>query len=236
VIPPKQNADFVCDMEKVLEVYKRPYDSDFPVVCLDESPKQLIGEIREPIKTESGKTLYDSEYVRNGVAEIYMLFEPLAGWRHIEIKDTHTRLDWAEVVSNLIETKYKDAKKVTLVEDNLSAHKPSAMYELYEPERAKKILDKIEFVFTPKHGSWLDMAESELSVLTRQCIKGRIPDKEKLKKKIEAWEEIRNQKQVKTIWRFTTSDARIKLLKLYPTKYPIKQPLIKKIPNNKEAL
>jgi len=204
-------------MERVLDVYKRPYDEDNPVVCLDESPKQLIGEIREPIRTESGETLYDSEYVRNGVVDMYMIFEPLAGWRHVEISDKHTRLDWARIVSNLVETRYKDAKKITLVEDNLSAHKPSAMYELFEPDRAKRILDKLEFVFTPKHGSWLDMAESELSVLTRQCTKGRIADKEILAKKTTAWEEIRNQKQVKTIWRFTTPDARIKLHKLYPT-------------------
>jgi len=204
-------------MENILEVYKRPYDEKYPVVCLDESPKQLIGEMREAIITDKSETLYDSEYVRNGVAEMYMLFEPLAGWRHVEIKDKHTRIEWATIVSDLVENRYKDAEKITLVEDNLSAHKPSAMYELFEPERAKKILNKIEFVFTPKHGSWLDMAESELSVLTRQCIKGRIENKEILAKKITAWEEKRNQKNVKTIWRFTTADARIKLQKLYPT-------------------
>jgi len=203
-------------MEKVLDVYKRPYDEKKPVVCLDESPKQLIGETREPIKTEKGE-LYDNEYVRNGVAEMYMIFEPLAGWRHVEVKDTHNRLDWASIVSDLVENKYKDAEKITLVEDNLSAHKPSAMYELFEPERAKSILDKIEFVFTPKHGSWLDMAESELSILTRQCVKGRIADKQTLVNKVTAWEEIRNKKQVKTIWQFTTTDARTKLRKLYPT-------------------
>jgi len=204
-------------MEKVLEVYKRPYDEKKPVVCLDESPKQLIGEIREPIIKDNGEKLEDSEYVRNGVAEMYMIFEPLAGWRHVEIKDKHTRIEWASVVSDLVENRYKDAEKITLVEDNLSAHKPSAMYELFEPERAKKILDKIEFVFTPKHGSWLDMAESELSVLTRQCIKGRIENKEILAEKITAWEEKRNRKETKTNWRFTTEDARIKLHRLYPT-------------------
>ncbi len=204
-------------MENILEVYKRPYDEKYPVVCLDESPKQLIGEMREAIITDKSETLYDSEYVRNGVAEMYMLFEPLAGWRHVEIKDKHTRIEWATIVSDLVENRYKDAEKITLVEDNLSAHKPSAMYELFEPERAKKILNKIEFVFTPKHGSWLDMAESELSVLTRQCIKGRIENKEILAKKITAWEEKRNRKETKTNWRFTTEDARIKLHRLYPT-------------------
>jgi hypothetical protein len=204
-------------MENVLAVYQRPYHAEFPVVCLDESPKQLIGEMRTPILTEQGVILYDSEYVRKGVAELYTIYEPLAGWRHVEIKEKHTRLEWASIVADLVEDRYKDAQKITLVEDNLSAHKPAALYELFTPQRAKAILDKIEFVFTPKHGSWLDMAESELSVLTRQCIQGRIADKETLAKKILAWEEKRNRKETKTKWHFTTEDARVKLHRLYPT-------------------
>lgn len=217
MIPPDQNADFVCAMEHVLDVYKRPYDKDYPVVCLDESPKQLIGVVRQPIKRRNGETLHDYEYQRNGVCDIYMLFEPLGGKRHLCVRDTHNRLDWATVVAQLVEGIYAAAMKITLVQDNLSAHKPSALYELFEPERARRILNKIEFVYTPKHGSWLNMAECELSVLSRQCLNERIADKPTLVKKVKAWQAERNEKQTMTNWRFTTKDARIKLKKLYPT-------------------
>lgn len=217
MIPPEQNADFVCAMEQVLDVYKRPYDKDCPVVCLDESPRQLIAATRKPIKKQNGETLHDYEYQRNGVCDIYMLFEPLGGRRHLRVTDTHNRLDWAAIVAELAGRIYPAAKKITLVQDNLSAHKPSALYELFEPQQARGILDKIEFVYTPKHGSWLNMAECELSVLARQCLSERIADKRTLTKKVKAWESQRNEKQTTTNWRFTTKDARIKLKKLYPT-------------------
>jgi hypothetical protein len=204
-------------MEKVLDVYKRAYAKEHPVVCLDESPKQLIGEARTPIKTKQGQTLYDYEYVRNGVCDIYMIFEPLAGKRYISVRDNHTRFDWVEEVANLVENIYVKAEKITLVQDNLTAHKPAAFYEVFEPRRAKRILDKLEFVFTPKHGSWLNIAECELSILSRQCTGRRIKDKKTLIKEIQAWQKDRNNRNSKVNWQFTTADARIKLKKLYPT-------------------
>ena len=217
VIPPDQSADFVCQMEMVLDEYKRPYDPQHPLICLDESPKQLISETRKPIQTADGSELYDYEYKREGVCDIYMVCEPLAGKRWITVRDKHTRLDWATVVAGMVETTYPNAEKITVIQDNLSAHKPSAMYELFEPQRARHILDKIKFVYTPKHGSWLNMAEIELSVLARQCTKGRIPNKETLVSKIEKWQHRRNTKNVSINWQFSTKDARIKLKRLYPS-------------------
>lgn len=217
MIPPEQNADFVCQMEKVLEVYKRPYDPNHPVICLDESPKQLVSEIRQPILMPNGVTLYDYEYKREGACDIYMVSEPLAGKRAVSVRDCHNRLVWAAIVADVVENQYPDAEKITLVQDNLSAHKPSAMYELFEPERAKAILDKIEFVYTPKHGSWLNMAEIELSVLYRQCTNQRFASKEKLAAEIALWETQRNSLEATIDWQFTTADARIKLKRLYPS-------------------
>lgn len=217
VIPPEQNADFVCQMERVLEVYKRPYDPDFPVVCLDESPKQLVSEVQVPIKLPNGSTRFDYEYERQGAAEVYMCFEPLAGFRQIEVVETHDRFQWARVVANLVEGHYSSVKRITLVQDNLSAHKPSALYELFEPQRAKAILDKLEFVFTPKHGSWLNMAEIELSALKRQGLDNRIPSKEKLIEQVEAFQKQRNNNFKKVNWQFAVEDARIKLKRLYPS-------------------
>lgn len=214
---PKASAEFVCQMEQVLSVYQRPYDEKNPVVCLDESPKQLISESRIPVRCSDGTTLYDSEYVRHGVAQLYMLFEPLAGKRTVAIRDSNNRIEWARMVADLVEQQYVQATKITLVQDNLRAHKPAAMYEVFEPERAKAILDRIEFVYTPKHGSWLNMAEIELSVIKRQAIAGRIPDKDTLIKQVDLWQNQRNQKQVKANWQFETKDARVKLKKLYPT-------------------
>lgn len=216
-IIPEASAEFVCQMEQVLDVYQRPYDEQNPVVCLDESPKQLIEEKRTPVKASDGTTLYDSEYIRHGVKQLYMLFEPLAGKRNVQLRDSNNRLEWAKIVADLVENQYSSASKITLVQDNLKAHKPAAMYEVFEPTRAKAILNKIEFVFTPKHGSWLNMAEIEFSVLKRQAIKNRIPDKETLEMKVNLWQEKRNQKLVKANWQFTTKDARIKLKNLYPT-------------------
>jgi transposase len=216
VIPPEQNADFVCQMERVLEVYKRPYDPDFPVVCLDESPKQLVSEVKVPLRLPNGGTRFDYEYERQGAAEVYMCFEPLAGWRHIEVVETHDRFQWARVVANLVEGHFAAATRITLVQDNLSAHKPSALYEIFEPQRAKAILDKLEFVFTPKHGSWLNIAEIELSVLKRQGLDHRIPSKEKLIEQVEAFQNQRNNNFKKVNWQFSPEDARIKLKRLYP--------------------
>jgi transposase len=214
---PEASAAFVCQMEQVLDVYQRPYEQHNPVICLDESPKQLIAEKRTSVKASDGTTLYDSEYIRHGVKQLYMLFEPLAGKRKVEVKDSNNSLEWAKVVADLVENQYASASKITLVQDNLRAHKPAAMYEVFEPARAKAILDKIEFVFTPKHGSWLNMAEIEFSVLKRQAMQNKIADKETLAEKVNHWQQNRNQKQVKAKWQFTTKDARVKLHKLYPT-------------------
>lgn len=216
VIPPEQNADFVYQMEQVLEVYKRPYDPMRPVVCLDESPKQLVSEVRTPVKLPDGSTRYDYEYRREGAAEVYMCFEPLAGKRYITVVDTHDRLQWAAIVADLVEDKYAGAHRLTLVQDNLSAHKPSAMYEIFEPKRAKTILDKIEFVNTPKHGSWLNIAEIELGVLKGNGLSDRIPSKEELTQQVRKFENRRNSQFKKVKWQFTTEDARIKLRRLYP--------------------
>jgi hypothetical protein len=200
-------------MEQVLSVYERPYDALQPVVCLDESPRQLI-EIRQERKSD-GTLVEDSEYIRKGVAEIYMAFEPLAGNRQVSIEENHTAKTWVKVVSGLLDKEYKNCTKMTLVEDNLTAHRPCTFYEVYEPQVAKAYLDRIEFVFTPKHGSWLDMAEIELSVLERDC-KGSFENKEKLQRHINAWQQRRNEKEVKANWQFTNKDARVKLAKLYP--------------------
>lgn len=214
---PEASPEFVCAMEQVLDVYQRPYEEQFPVVCLDESPKQLIEEKRAPEQAADGTTRYDCEYKRNGVVQLYMLFEPLAGKRQVHLRDSNNRLEWARIVADLVENQYAGATKVTLVQDNLRAHKPAAMYEVFEPARAKAILDKVEFIYTPKHGSWLNMAEIEFSVLTRQAIKGRVADKELLAQQVEQWQIKRNEKQAKANWQFQTKDARIKLKKLYPT-------------------
>jgi len=216
VIPPEQNAEFVCQMEVVLDVYKRPYNPDYPVVCLDESPKQLVSETRKPIKTCEGVTRFDYEYKREGAAEVYMCFEPLGGKRYITVTDDHTMIQWAKIVADLVINKYPSAKKLTLVQDNLSAHKPFAMYKIFEPEKAREILNKIEFVFTPKHGSWLNMAEIEIGVLKRQGLKKRISSKKALIDQVQKFEKQRNNQTKKVNWQFTTDDARIKLKRLYP--------------------
>jgi transposase len=207
-------------MEEVLDVYEQPYDPAHPKVCLDESPRQLIGERRESYTDEHGIEHIDYEYTREGTADLYMVVEPLAGRREVLVKDQHTRLDWAEVVAHVVEEIYPTAKKITLVQDNLSAHKKSAFYELFEPERARAIVEKLEFVFTPKHGSWLNIAEIELSVLTRQGLKQRVASKEELERQATAWYEKRNGKMSKVDWQFTTKDARIKLKRLYPSIKP----------------
>lgn len=204
-------------MERVLDVYERPYDPLYPVVNLDESPKQLISETREKFMDSKGVIHEDYEYKREGVVDMYMIVEALAGRREVHIADNHNGLTYAKLIAYIAEEMYKDAIKITIVEDNLSAHKLACLYELYEPKRARKIIKKIDIVRTPKHGSWLNIAESELSVLIRQGIKKRTPSKEALEKDVKAWYERRNQKHSKVNWRFRTKDARIKLKNLYPS-------------------
>lgn len=217
VIPPKQNANFVYRMEIVLDVYKRPHNPNHPVLCLDEMPKQLVSEKRNPIITESGTILYDYEYEREGACDIYVVCEPLVGKRYMFVEDNHNSLTWARIVAEVVENQYPDAEKVTIVQDNLSAHKPSAMYEIFPAEKAHEILSRIEFVYTPPHASWLNMAEIEFSVLSRQCTNQRIASKEDLIERVSEWQDLRNSVDSTIDWQFTTEDARIKLRHLYPT-------------------
>ena len=204
-------------MEKVLEVYRRPYDPKYPVVCMDESPKQLIKDTKIPIKAKPGSELkYDYEYERCGVCNIFMANEPLIGKRYVKITQSKTKKDWAEYLTEIAGL-YEDAERITLVMDNLNTHKPGALYDTYKPERAKQLWDRFEFVYTPKHGSWLNMAEIELNVLIGQCLNRRINTIEKVTDEAKAWEKARNNKKSKINWQFTTDDARIKLKRLYPT-------------------
>jgi hypothetical protein len=217
-IPPKANAEFVCQMEEVLDVYKRPYDPKQPLVCFDERPKQLMGHAREPIPIMAGRpTRYDYEYRRNGVANLFMMFEPLAGKRHVTVTDRRTRKDWAECIRQLVDEIYTKAQVIVLVLDNLNTHKKASLYEAFEPAEAKRLADKLEIHYTPKHGSWLNMAEIEISILSRQCLAERMGDFSRLETKVSAWAEQRNATEAKVDWRFTTDDARIKLKKLYPS-------------------
>jgi len=218
VIPPEASAEFVCQMEDVLDVYKRPYHPQYPVVCFDESNKQLVAEIIEPLAMEPGEPQrYDYQYERNGVCNLFMFFEPLASWRHVEVTDRRTAIDYAQQMQYLVDVRYPDATKITVVHDQLNTHVPASVYKAFEPAEAKRILDKLEFHYTPKHGSWLDMAEIELSVLARECLSRRIPDKMTLATEIAAWELRRNQSDRTVDWQFTTADARIKLKRLYPS-------------------
>src|SRR5262245_22368108 len=205
-------------MEDVLEVYHRPFDPKQPLVCLDETSKQLIGEIAEPVPTEPGQPeRIDYEYTRNGTANLFMIAEPLVGWRHVAVTERRTAKDFAEVVRWLVEEVHPDAETVVLVLDNLNTHKRASLYEAFEPERARRIAERLEIHHTPKHGSWLNVAEIELSVLTRQCLDRRIEDSATLRAEVAAWEEERNERGVEVQWRFTTADARIKLRRLYPS-------------------
>ncbi len=208
-------------MEDVLELYHRPYDPDYPLVCMDESSKQMLKEVRKPIPACPGRPeRYDTEYERNGTSNIFMFFEPLAANRYVDITNTRKALDWAFQIKDLADVKYPDAKKIIVVMDNLNTHNGASLYKAFPPEEARRILDRIEFHYTPKHGSWLNMAEIELSVLSRQCLNRRIPDQETFKKEVSAWQEKRNSIAGSMNWRFTTEDARIKLKKLYPTIQP----------------
>jgi hypothetical protein len=217
VIPPEHNGSFVANMERVLDVYKRPFDPLHPVVCMDESPKQLIGEVQPPIPVSPGQPAkQDYEYRRVGVCNIFLACEPLAGKRLVKITERKTKRDWA-VFLEQIAGHYCNADKITLVMDNLNTHEPGALYEAFPPEKAKALWDRFEFVYTPKHGSWLNMAEIELNVLTGQCLNRRIDDIAVARKEVNAWQKHRNNRQAKVNWQFTTKDARIKLSRLYPT-------------------
>jgi hypothetical protein len=216
-IPPKTSAEFVCHMEDVLEVYTQPYDPNRPQVCMDETSKQLLSDVREPLPMQPGQPQrIDYEYQREGVADLFTFFEPLAGKRFVKVTDQRTRQDWAHVMQELADTHYPQAEKIVIVMDNLNTHSPASFYETFEPEEARRLINRFEFHYTPKHGSWLNMAEIELGVIIRQCLTRRIADKATLEKEVNAWQNDRNSKVVKVDWRFTTADARIKLKHLYP--------------------
>jgi hypothetical protein len=204
-------------MEDVLDVYHRPYDEDRPLVCLDEASKQLIGEAVQPLPPVPGQPeRFDYEYVRNGTANLFMISEPLLGWRAVQVTERRTAKDFAEVLRWLAEEVHAEAEKIVLVLDNLNTHKLASLYEAFPPEQARRLAEKFEIHHTPKHGSWLNVAEIELSVLTRQCLARRIETMPVLRREIEAWELVRNERMVEVKWRFTTADARIKLRRLYP--------------------
>ena len=204
-------------MEQVLDVYKRPYDSRFPVICMDESPRQLIDEVKRPVPARPGQPArHDYEYRRCGTCNLFMANEPLAGKRMVEISESRTKVDWALFVEKIASC-YEDAEKITLVMDNLNTHVPGSLYEAFAPEKAKALWDRFEFVYTPKHGSWLNMAEIELNVLIGNCLKRRISELEVMRSEVKAWESARNGMTAGVNWQFTTEDARIKLHRLYPT-------------------
>jgi hypothetical protein len=204
-------------MEDVLEVYQRPHDPACPVVCLDETSKQLTAETRLPIAAKPGRPVrFDYEYQRNGTANLFMMFAPLEGWRHVAVTDHHAATDYAQVLKELSDTHFAKARKIILVQDNLSTHKPASLYEAFPAAEARRLVERFEWHYTPKHGSWLDMAESELGVLSSQCLDRRIPDKHMLTEEIAAWEASRNKNQTKADWQFTTAGARVKLKRLYP--------------------
>jgi hypothetical protein len=205
-------------MENTLEVYHRPHSSQRPLVCIDESSKQQVKETREPLPSQPGKVQrYDYEYERNGVSNLFMIFAPLEGWRHVKVTDRRTSVDWAHCLKDLVDVHFPQADKIVLMSDNLNTHKPAALYEAFSPQEARRIIEKLEWHHTPKHGSWLNMAEIELSVLQRQCLNRRLPDQETLKGEVATWEAKRNEQAAKVHWHFTTQDARIKLKKLYPS-------------------
>jgi len=224
VIPPKANAAFVAAMEEVLEVYTRPYDPCFPQVCMDESSKQLLAEVQEPLPQRPATPEHcgtlrreDYEYDREGTANLFLACEPLRGWRHVAVTPRRTAVDWAHFIRDLVDLHYPDAARIVLVLDNLNTHGPASLYEAFAPAEARRIRERLEIHYTPKHGSWLDMAEIELSVLARQCLDRRIATREELTHEVAAWEAARNAAEVTIDWRFTTADARIKLKHLYPT-------------------
>lgn len=216
-IPPESDAEFVCAMENVLEVYKRPYDPDHPVVCFDEKNKQLVGEVAVPIPAAPGRVeCHDYEYVRNGTANLFLVVEPLRGWRQVDVTSRRTKLDFAQQIKELADVHYPQAKAITLVMDNLNTHRMSCLYAAFPPDEARRIIDRIVVVHTPKHGSWLNMAECELSVLEKQCLGERVGDEATLRQRVAIWNTDRNHRTKKIDWQFKTPDARVKLRRLYP--------------------
>lgn len=205
-------------MEDVLDLYHEPYDPDQPVVCFDEGTKQLISEIQTPLPLQPGQPQrFDYQYERHGTCNMFMFSEPLAAWRHVEVTDQRTMIDYAHCMKYLVDERYPDASLIRVVQDNLNTHKPAALYEAFPPEEARRILQRLEFHYTPKHGSWLNIAEIELNVLNNQCLDRRIGDKEVLITEVNAWNKDRNQRAAGVNWQFTTADARIKLKRLYPS-------------------
>ena len=217
-IPPKESAEFVANMEDILDIYEMPYNPELPVVCMDEKPYQLLGDVREPLPMRPGndrKT--DSEYVRNGTCSIFAFVEPLGGKHHVSAHEHRTAIDWALEIRYLTDEMYPDAEKIILVMDNLNTHKPASLYKAFPPAEARRIIKRLEIHYTPKHGSWLDMAEIELNVMTRQCLGRRIETIDLLRSELSAWEAERNQNKSKIQWHFQSGDAREKLISLYPT-------------------
>ena len=220
-IPPKQSAEFVYHMEDVLAVYRQPYDAKRPVVCLDETFKQLIGETRPALPPRPGSIeRYDHVYIRNGVASLFLACEPLAGWRHVAVTAHRRRDDWARFVKALLDERYPDAERLVLVMDQLNTHSPASLYEAFAPHEAKRLADRLEIHHTPKHGSWLNMAEIELSALSRQGLARRIARQDTLARRVEHWQHQRNAAVTKVYWHFTTEDARTRLRSLYPSVQP----------------
>jgi hypothetical protein len=217
VIAPEASAGFVAGMEDVLEVYHRPRDPQRPVVCLDEASKQMIVETRPAIAAGPGrKARHDYEYARNGVANLFMMFAPLEGWRNVKVTSRRAASDYAQALQDLSDTHFPGAAKIVLVQDNLSTHTAASLYAAFPAAQARRLAERFEWHYTPKHGSWLDMAESELGVLATQCLDRRIPNEETLTREVAAWQEHRNKHHTKADWQFTTEDARIKLKRLYP--------------------
>lgn len=217
-MPTGPSAEYVAAMEDVLEVYHRPHDPSRPLVCMDECSKQLIAEVRDPLPTRPGDVAkYDSEYERRGTANVFMAVEPLAGKRTVQVTDQRTRTDWALFIRFLLQTVYPEAAQLVLVMDNLNTHGIASLYEAFDPAAARALAVRLEIHYTPKHGSWLNMAETELSVLSRQCLDRRLESKALMTREVAAWEKERNQACTKIDWRFTTADARIKLKRLYPS-------------------
>ena len=205
-------------MEAILEIYHRPEATTNPVVCVDETSKQHIKETRQPLPMAFGMpSRYDYEYARNGVSNLFMIFAPLQGFRHVEVTQRRTSIDFAHICRDLVDVHFRDAEKIILVCDNLNTHKPASLYKAFPADEARRITEKLAFHYTPKHGSWLNMAEIEFSVLSRQCLSRRIPDQQTLKREIQAWQNRRNNQRATVKWQFTTEDARIKLKRLYPS-------------------
>ncbi len=216
-IPPEADAEFVCAMENVLSVYTRPQDPKRPVVCFDEKSKQLVGAVCKPIAARPGEVERgDYEYVRNGTANLFLMVEPLRGWRHVNVTSRRTKLDFSRQVKELVDVHYPEAEKITLVMDNLNTHRMSCLYEAFAPDEARRLIEKIEVVHTPKHGSWLNMAECELSVLEKQALGDRVESEAILRQQIAVWNADRNSRAKGIDWQFKTSDARIRLRRLYP--------------------